>query len=92
MNDVYRISAEGGMPVAVTADRFVAEFSPLPRPTAIAGLYRARQHVRPMVASRHSHLDESEIWLANGGKYEMLAGGDSNVSGRCGAGGAASTT
>src|SRR5215471_1133824 len=24
MNDVYRVSAEGGMPVAVTADRYVA--------------------------------------------------------------------
>ncbi len=77
MNDVYRISAEGGMPVAVTADRFVAEFFSAPSPDGKSLAFTARGNTSGQWWRHgHSHLDESEIWLANGGKYEMLAGGD----------------
>ena len=53
MNDIFRISAEGGMPVAVTADRvrqrvLLGAFAR----REIARLHGARQHVEPVVAAR----------------------------------------
>jgi Tol biopolymer transport system component/C-terminal processing protease CtpA/Prc len=77
MNDVYRISAEGGMPVAVTADRFVAEYFSAPSPDGKSLAFTARGNTSGQWWRHgHSHLDESEIWLTSAGKYEMLAGGD----------------
>ena len=80
MNDVFRISAEGGMPVAVTADRYVNEFFSAPSPDGKSLAFTARGNTSGQWWRHgHSHLDESEIWLATFGsapKYEKLAGGD----------------
>ena len=84
MNDVFRVSAEGGMPVPVTADRYVTEYFSAPSPDGKMLAFTARGNT-PAQWWRHghSHLDESEIWVvtqpaAQGGtpKYQRLAGGD----------------
>lgn len=73
MNDVYRVSPEGGMPMPVTADRYVSEFFSAPSPDGAALAFTARG-----IASNQwwrkgsSHLDESEIWVKREGRYERL--------------------
>ncbi|MCU1232963.1 MAG: peptidase [Candidatus Solibacter sp.] len=77
MNDVFRVSAEGGVPVAVSADRFVNEFFSAPSPDGKSLALTARGITSSQWWRHgHSHLDESEIWIAAGGKYEKLAAGD----------------
>src|ERR1035437_7123942 len=80
MNDIFRISAEGGMPVAVTADRYVNEFFSAPSPDGKSLAFTAHGNTSSQWWRHgHSHLDESEIWLATftpAPKYEKLAGGD----------------
>ena len=80
MNDIFRISAEGGMPVAVSADRYVNEFFSAPSPDGKSLAFTARGNTSSQWWRHgHSHLDESEIWLAtfaSAPKYEKLAGGD----------------
>lgn len=75
-NDLYRVSAEGGTPMPVSADRFTNEFQAAPSPDGSAVAFAARgigdsQWWR----LGHSHLDESEIWLRKEGSpavYEKL--------------------
>jgi tricorn protease len=64
VNDIYRVAADGGTPMAVSADRYANEFfssvSPDGRMLAISA--------RGMASGQwwrrgHSHIDESEIWL-----------------------------
>ncbi|MEO8372455.1 MAG: peptidase S41, partial [Candidatus Solibacter sp.] len=79
MNDVFRVNAEGGMPVPVTADRYVTEFFSAPSPDGKMLAFTARGNTSGQWWRHgHSHLDESEIWMATLGgtpKYEKLAGG-----------------
>jgi tricorn protease len=73
MNDVYRVSPEGGTPMPVTADRYVSEFFSAPSPDGSALAFTARG-----IASTQwwrkgsSHLDESEIWVKRDSRYERL--------------------
>ena len=75
-NDLYRVSAEGGTPMAVSADRFTNEFQAAPSPDGNTVAFSARgvgdsQWWR----NGHSHLDESEIWVRHDGAaatYERL--------------------
>ena len=79
MNDIYRVSAEGGTPVAVTADRYVTEFFSAPSPDGKSLAFTARGNTSGQWWRHgHSHLDESEIWLATSPAAEVreLAGGD----------------
>ena len=80
MNDVFRVSAEGGMPMPVTADRYVNEFFSAPSPDGQSLAFTARGNTSGQWWRHgHSHLDESEIWLATftgGTKYAKLAAGD----------------
>jgi len=71
VNDVYRVSADGGTPMTVSGDRYANEFfsaaSPDGRTLAISA--------RGIASGQwwrhgHSHIDESEIWLRD------LAAGD----------------
>jgi Tol biopolymer transport system component/C-terminal processing protease CtpA/Prc len=67
MNDVYRVSADGGTPMPVSTERYVNEFNVAP---SLDG--------RSLVAAAHgiasqqwwrkgsSHLDQSELWLLSG--------------------------
>jgi len=85
MNDVYRVSAEGGTPMAVSADRFASEYFSAPSPDGATLAITARGVPSGQWWRKgHSHLDESEIWLvtasSNPPKYRKLAGGE-NVPG-----------
>ena len=75
-NDLYRVSAEGGTPMPVSADRFTNEFQAAPSPDGITLAFAARGHGdQQWWRHGHSHLDESEIWLRKEGapaSYEKL--------------------
>jgi tricorn protease len=64
MNDLYRVSSEGGTPMQVSADRYTNEFFAQAAPDDSSVAFTARG-----VASGQwwrlgsSHLDESEIWV-----------------------------
>jgi tricorn protease len=81
MNDVFRVPAEGGTPMPVTADRFVAEYFSTPSPNGEMLAFTARGITSSQWWRHgHSHLDESEICVASSlgaaPKYELLQGGD----------------
>jgi len=68
MNDVFRVSAAGGTPMPVSAERYTNEFAAAPAPGGEALL----MSVRGLASAQwwrngHSHLDESEIWLLRDG-------------------------
>ena len=80
MNDVFRVSAEGGTPMPVAADRYVNEFFSAPSPDgatlAISALGNASQQ---WWRRGRSHIDQSEIWLVRGAagapRYQRLSDG-----------------
>ena len=68
MNDIFRVAAAGGTPMAVSADRYVNECFAAPSPDGRTLAFTARG----MSSSQwwrkgHSHIDESEIWLLREG-------------------------
>lgn len=79
MNDVYRVSVEGGTPMAVAADRYANEYFAAPSPDGKTVAITARGIVSEQWWRKgHSHLDESEIWLVRDGatpKYEAMTDG-----------------
>ncbi len=82
MNDVYRVSADGGTPMPVSTERYVNEFHVAPSPDG-----------RSLVAAAHgiaaaqwwrkgsSHIDQSELWWLSGldgtPAYQQLTARDS---------------
>ncbi|MDX6270636.1 MAG: tricorn protease, partial [Acidobacteriota bacterium] len=64
MNDIFRVSPEGGTPMQVSADRYTNEFFSAPSPDNSAVAFTARG-----IASGQwwrkgsSHIDEAEIWV-----------------------------
>jgi tricorn protease len=81
-NDLYRVSAQGGTPLAVSADRFTNEFQGAPAPDGNSLAFAARGNGdQQWWRNGHSHLDESEIWVRKDGSpavYEKLV----DLSGR----------
>jgi Tol biopolymer transport system component/C-terminal processing protease CtpA/Prc len=75
-NDLYRVSAEGGTPMPVSADRFTNEFQAAPAPDGATVAFAARGNGDAQWWRHgHSHLDESEIWLRKDGPpatYEKI--------------------
>ncbi len=75
-NDIYRVSSEGGTPMAVSADRFTNEFQAAPTPDGNGIAFAARGNGdQQWWRNGHSHLDESEIWVRHDGAnpaYEKL--------------------
>jgi len=64
MNDVYRVAADGGTPIAVAADRYATEYFAAPSPDSAALAITARGFAGSQWWRKgHSHLDESEIWI-----------------------------
>ncbi|HKJ01178.1 MAG TPA: DPP IV N-terminal domain-containing protein, partial [Longimicrobiales bacterium] len=84
--DIWRVAASGGTPLRVLADRYAPEFhaavSPDGRTLAFAGMARMAQG--QWWRHGHSHIDESEIWLATVAetpRYTRLSeSGSKNVS------------
>ena len=74
--DIWRVRATGGMPTAVSADRFTNEFAGAPSPDGQSLAFSARGNgPGQWWRNGHSHLDESEIWLMKGlstSGYEKL--------------------
>jgi tricorn protease len=65
MNDLFRVHADGGTPMAVSADKFMQEYWSAPSPadpTIVAFTGRGRTN-SDWWRKGHSHIDESQIWL-----------------------------
>jgi Tol biopolymer transport system component len=64
MNDIFRVSVEGGTPMQVSADRFANEFFSAPSPDSRALAFTARGIASSQWWRKgRSHIDESEIWV-----------------------------
>ena len=64
MNDIFRVNAQGGTPMQVSADRYVNEFFAAPSPDGAGLAFTARGIASGQWwRNGHSHIDESEIWL-----------------------------
>jgi Tol biopolymer transport system component/C-terminal processing protease CtpA/Prc len=81
MNDVFRVSAEGGTPMPVSADRYTNEYWAAPAPNGGAVAFTARGTTSGQWwRLGRSHLDESEIWILRDPqamRYERVSGGKS---------------
>lgn len=68
MNDVFRVSADGGTPMEVVADRYTNEFFSQESPTGSALALTARSSASGQWwRNGRSHLDEAEVWIARHG-------------------------
>ena len=64
LNDLYRVSVNGGTPLPVSADRYTNEFFCAPSPDGKTLAFSARGIASGQWWRKgHSHIDESEIWL-----------------------------
>jgi tricorn protease len=64
MNDLFRVSRDGGTPMAVSADRYVNEFGAAPSPDGRRLAFSARGNGSAQWWRKSgSHLDESELWM-----------------------------
>ena len=64
MNDIFRVSADGGTPMQVSADRYTSEYFSAPSPDGKGLALTARgNQAGQWWRKGHSHLDECEIWL-----------------------------
>ncbi|HEY9233129.1 MAG TPA: LpqB family beta-propeller domain-containing protein, partial [Blastocatellia bacterium] len=64
MNDIYRVSAEGGTPMPVSADRYANEYWAAPSPDGTQLAFTARGiSSQQWWRKGHSHLDECDVWL-----------------------------
>src|SRR5215813_5200330 len=76
MNDLFRVRADGGTPMLLSADRYANEYWAAPAPDGNSVAFTARG-----VASSQwwrngrSHLDECEIWLLRDSGYERFTDG-----------------
>jgi tricorn protease len=80
MNDVFRVSADGGTPMPVAADRYVNEFFSAPSPDGATLAVSARGIASGQWWRRgRSHIDQSEIWLVRGAagspRYQRFSDG-----------------
>ncbi|MFL6210707.1 MAG: S41 family peptidase [Pyrinomonadaceae bacterium] len=83
MNDLFRVSTDGGTPMQVSADRYTNEYFSAPAPDGATIAFTARGVASGQWWRKgHSHLDEAEVWLLRGadsgpGTYERVteAGG-----------------
>ena len=81
MNDVFRVSVEGGTPMPMSADRYTNEYWAAPAPTGAAIAFTARGTTSGQWwRLGRSHLDESEIWILRDPqamRYERVSAGKS---------------
>ena len=76
MNDIFRVAATGGTPQIVSGDRYTNEFFAAPSPDGDSFAFSARGIANSQWWRKgRSHIDESEIWLKTGDKYEQLTQG-----------------
>jgi tricorn protease len=79
MNDVFRVSASGGTPMEVAADRYTNEYFAAAAPDGRSIAMTARANASGQWwRNGRSHLDEAEVWLSRDGdtpSYEPVTGG-----------------
>jgi Tol biopolymer transport system component/C-terminal processing protease CtpA/Prc len=79
MNDVYRVSADGGTPMQVCGDRYASEYFSAPSPDGATLAITARGiSFGQWWRKGHSHIDEAEILLVREGatpSYQRLTEG-----------------
>ncbi|MEK6282243.1 MAG: LpqB family beta-propeller domain-containing protein [Acidobacteriota bacterium] len=79
MNDIFRVSADGGTPMQVSADRYTTEYFSAPSPDGSAVAFTGHGFGSAQWWRKgHSHIDESEIWVLRPGstpKYEQISEG-----------------
>jgi tricorn protease len=79
MNDLLRVSIDGGTPMPVSADRYTSEFYSAPSPDGKTLAFTAHGVASGQWWRKgHSHLDECEIWLmrdAPAPSYERITEG-----------------
>ena len=64
LNDLFRVSVNGGTPMQVSADRYTNEFFSAPSPDGATIAFSARGIASGQWWRKgHSHIDEAEIWL-----------------------------
>ena len=77
-SDVFRVSAEGGTPLEVSRERYLAEFESAPSPDGKTLALMAKGLSNGQWwRNGHSHIDETELWLkdlGSPGGYRMLVG------------------
>ena len=78
LNDLFRVSPNGGTPMMVSADRYTNEFFSAPSPDGKTLAFSARGIASGQWWRKgHSHIDESELWLlrsfdGGAGAYERV--------------------
>src|SRR6185369_12845316 len=76
MNDLFRVSVDGGTPMQVSADRYASEYFSAPSPDGKTLAFTARGIAFGQWWRKgHSHLDECEIWTVRAGEpssYEQI--------------------
>lgn len=82
MNDVFRVSVDGGTPMPVSAERYVNEFHVAPAPDGRSLVVAARGIAAAQWWRRgSSHIDQSELWWLTGldgtARYQQLTARDS---------------
>ncbi|HJQ70683.1 MAG TPA: S41 family peptidase [Blastocatellia bacterium] len=79
MNDIFRVSAAGGTPLEVSADRYVSEYLSAPSPDGRSLAFTARGvALGQWWRKGSSHIDQSEIWIrrdASPAVYDRLTDG-----------------
>ncbi|HYE13064.1 MAG TPA: hypothetical protein VD968_01335 [Pyrinomonadaceae bacterium] len=81
-NDIFRVAADGGTPMPVSADRYANESGAAPSPDGADLAFVGRGYLH-WWRRGHSHLDESEIWVMRGhstARYERLTEGGAKQS------------
>lgn len=78
MNDIFRVSADGGTPMQYSADLYTNEFGASPAPDGSSMAFTARGiSWNQWWRNGRSHLDETEIWLRRDGAdptYQQISG------------------
>ena len=78
LNDLFRVSVNGGTPMMVSSDRYTNEFYGVPSPDGKTIAFSARGIASGQWWRRgHSHIDEAELWLLRSfeggtGTYERV--------------------
>jgi Tol biopolymer transport system component len=81
LNDLFRVSVNGGTPMMVSSDRYTNEFFGAPSPDGKAVAFSARGIASGQWWRKgRSHIDEAELWLlrsseGGAGTYERVTAG-----------------
>ena len=74
--DIYRVSAGGGTPLPVSAERYLSEYQAAPSPDGASMAFMTRGiSYSQWWRNGSSHIDQSEMWLrptSAGGEYRPL--------------------